>query len=111
MLKNANRTGFVITNTTSFIDKDPLAILIYTFDWTDWLEGDVVVLVNYTAVARRNDPEPIEIIDQGAQGNTTFVKLSGGQLNKSYTITADIITANGLRDRRDFRVNIVNRSA
>lgn len=111
MLANANRTGFVITNTTAYIDKDPQARLIYTFDWIDWLEGDVLATVNYTAVARRNDPEPIEIVNQGIQDSLTFVELQGGQLNKSYIISAEITTANGLRDRREFRVNVVNRSA
>ena len=111
MLANANRSGFVITNSTAFIDKDPEARLIYTFDWTDWLEGDTIATVEYSAAARRNDPEPIEIVNQGTPGNLTFVELADGQLNKSYMITAKITTANGLIDRREFRVNIVNRSA
>lgn len=111
MLANANRSGFVLTNSTAFIDKDPQAQLIYTFNWTDWLEGDAIAAVEYTAAARRNDPDPIQIINQGFQGNLTFVELAEGQLNKSYMITAKITTANGLVDRREFRVNIVNRSA
>lgn len=111
MLPNANRTGFVTTNTTVFIDKDPEARLVYTFDWSDWLESDLIVSVDYTAAARRNDPDPIQIVSQGIQGSLTFVELQGGQLKKSYIISAVITTANGLIDRREFRVNVVNRSA
>jgi hypothetical protein len=111
MLPNANRTGFVTTNSTVYIDKDPEAQLKYTFDWSEWLENDSIVSVEYTAAARRNDPEPIVIEDQGVQGDLTYVELSGGQLNKSYIISALVTTANGLIDRREFRVNVVNRSA
>lgn len=111
MLPNANRTGFITTNSTVYIDKDPAAQLKYTFDWSEWLESDTIVSVNYTAAARRNDPEPIEIVGQGIDNNLTFVELRAGQLNRSYMITAEIETAAGLRDRRQFRVNIVNRSA
>lgn len=111
MLPNANRTGFVTTNSTVYIDKDPQATLRYTFDWSEWLENDAITTVEYTAAARRNDPDPIVIENEGVQGDLTFVELSGGQLNKSYIITATVETAGGLKDRRQFRVNIVERSA
>ena len=111
MLPNANRSGFVVTNSTVVIDKDPQARLKYTFDWSEWLESDSISTVEYTAAARRNDPDPIEITTQGIEGDLTYVELAGGQLNKGYIITAAITTANGLIDRRQFRVNIVNRSA
>lgn len=108
----ANRTGFYQTNTDLIIDKDPLAQLIYTFDWTDWLEaGDALATCEYTAAARRNDPEPIVIESQGQQGTKTYVELAGGQVNKTYIITAEVTTVNGLRDRRYFRVNVVDRAA
>jgi hypothetical protein len=111
MLPNANRNGFVTTNSTVYIDKDPQARLKYSFDWTDWLENDSIASVVYTAAARRNDPEPIVIEDQGFQGTLSYVELSGGQVSKSYIISALITTANGLIDRREFRVNVTNRSA
>lgn len=111
MLSSANRNGFVVTNNSVYIDKDPQAQLKYTFNWSEWLESDTISTVEYTAAARRNDPEPIVIESQGIEGDLTYVELSGGQLNKSYIITAAIVTANGLRDRRSFRVNIVARSA
>ena len=109
-----NRTGFQQTNTGLVIDKDAEAQLIYTFDWSEWLESsDSIATSTYTVAARRNDPEPIEIESSGiASGNKkTYVELSGGAANKVYIVTAKVTTANGLIDRRNFRVNVVNRSA
>lgn len=107
-----NRTGFYQTNTDLIIDKDPLAQLIYTLDWVNWLEaGDSLATVIFEAAARRNDPEPIVIESQGSQGTKTYVELSGGQVNKTYIITCAITTTNGLVDRRHFRVNVQDRSA
>lgn len=109
-----NRSGFEITNQGINIDKDVAAQLTYTFDWSEWLEnGDTVASVEYDAAARRNDPTPIEIVSEGIADNSTdtYVELRGGQTDKTYVITAKITTANGLVDRRNFRVNVVNRSA
>lgn len=109
-----NRTGFYQTNNGLEIDKDVEAQLIYTFDWSEWLDdGDTVQSVEYTAAARRNDPTPIVIETSGlADTNTdTYVELSGGQADKTYIITAKVTTANGVVDRRNFRVKCVNRSA
>lgn len=109
-----NRTGFQQTNTGLVIDKDTEAQLIYTFDWSEWLESsDTIATSTYTVAARRNDPEPIVIESQGIDSTDTktYVELSGGAANKVYIVTADVTTANGLRDRRNFRVNVVDRSA
>lgn len=107
-----NRTGFEQTNTGLTIDKDVEAQLTYTFDWSEWLEtGDAISAATYSAAARRNDPTPITIVTSGVQGNTTYVELSGGQLDKTYIITCRVTTSDGLVDRRNFRVNVVARSA
>lgn len=109
-----NRTGFNQTNYGLEIDKDVEAQLTYTFDWSTWLnDGDTIIDAEYTAVARRNDPTPITIESSGvADSNTdTYVELSGGQALKNYIITVKITSSNGLIDRRNFRVNVVERSA
>lgn len=108
-----NRYGFTATNTGLTIDKDPVAQLTYTLDWTDWLEGnDTVATATWTAAARRNDPTPITIESSGITDNSkTYVELAGGQENKTYVISVQIQTANGLIDSRNFRVNCVDRSA
>lgn len=107
-----NRTGFFANNSTLSIDKDPAAQLTYTLDWVQWLDPeDSLASVTWDAAARRNDPEPIIIVAQGMLGTQTYVELAGGQVSKTYIITAQITTANGLTDRRNFRVNIVDRTA
>ena len=108
-----NRSGFVVTNTGLEIDKDPEAQLSYTFDWSQWVEsGDTVASVEYSVAARRNDPTPPTIETSGTSGDyKTFVTLSGGQTNKTYIVTAKVTTTDGLIDRRNFRVNVLARSA
>lgn len=107
-----NRTGFELTNVGLQIDKDVEAQLIYTFNWSDWLDtGDSLSTAEYSVAARRNDPTPLTIESEGVQGNSSYVELSGGQTDKTYIVTAKITTANGLIDRRSFRMNVVNRMA
>jgi hypothetical protein len=109
-----NRTGFQLTNTGLVIDKDPQAQMIYTLDWSDWLEtGDSIASATWTAAARRNDPTPLVIEDSGITGESTqtYVELSGGQADKTYIVTVKITTTNGVIDRRNFRVNVLDRSA
>jgi hypothetical protein len=109
-----NRTGFQVTNTGLVIDKDPQAQMIYTLDWSDWLEsGDSVSSATWSAAARRNDPTPLVVESNGITGSDTqtYVELSGGQADKTYIVTVTVTTANAIVDRRNFRVNCVNRSA
>lgn len=107
------RSGFVQTIQGLSIDKDVEAQLVYTFDWSQWLPtGDSIDTVNYTIQTRSNDPDPLVRVSQGVSGGTqTYVELSDGQLGKAYNVTAAVTTANGLIDRRYFRVKVVNRSA
>lgn len=113
MTQTVNRTGFDQTNFGLFISKDVAAQLVYTFDWSEWLEpGDTIATVAYDIVARRNDPDPLIKIDEGViDGVQTYIELSEGQLDKTYIVTADVTTTLGFRDRRNFRVRIENRSA
>jgi hypothetical protein len=107
------RTGFQQTIQGLTISKDPEAQLTYTLDWSEWLPtGDTVSTVVWTIGARANDPAPLEQESAGVQDSTkTYIELSGGQVNKVYTVTAKVTTADGLIDRRNFRVKVVNRSA
>lgn len=110
----ANRGGFEQTNYALNITKDIEAQLTYTFDWSEWLEGDdTLVAVEYTVNARRNDPDPIDVISSGVtpDGLQSFVELAGGQLDKTYVVSAKITTDRGMIDRRQFRITIVERSA
>lgn len=108
------RSGFEQTNTGLAVTKDTEAQLIYTLDWTNWLEtGDTVNTVDWTVAARRNDPTPLVNQGSGVDGTAkkTYIEISGGQADKVYIVTAKVTTANGLIDRRNFRVECVDRAA
>lgn len=113
MTTTLEQTGFKQDTLGIHIAKDPQAVLTYTFDWAEWLpQGDTVTVCTYTIQARANDPTPLVQITTGIQGgDTTFVKLSGGSVNKVYTVTCNVTTQDGLVDRRNFRVKVENRSA
>jgi hypothetical protein len=106
------RSGFTQTLQGLTIDKDTDAQLSYTFDWADWLpQGDSLATADYTITARSNDPDPLVKVSQGIQGTLTYVELKEGQLGKVYTVTCKVTTADGLVDRRNFRVKVLARSA
>jgi len=114
MTQIVNRSGFEQTNYGLYIDNDVAAQLTYTFDWSEWLQdSDTISTVEYELAARRNDPTPIVEESLGVSGNglQTYVEISGGQVDKVYVVTAKVTTANGLIDRRNFRIRVVNRSA
>lgn len=106
-------SGFEQTIQGLTILKDTQAVLTYSFDWSQWLpQGDQLATVQYTITARSNDPDPLIKVSEGVQaGDVTFVELSDGQVNKTYTVTCRIVTNDGLVDRRSFRVKVQNRSA
>lgn len=107
------RTGYTQTIQGLTIEKDTEAVLVYTFDWSDWLPaGDTLASTTYAITARVNDPDPLIRENQGLIGtDKTYVELSNGQEGKTYIVTCSITTANGLEDRRFFRVKVLARSA
>ena len=105
-------SGFTLQANGLTISKDPKAVLTYAFDWVDWLPTtDNLLSVDYTVQARLNDPSPVVIVSSGIDTTQTYVQLSGGQINKSYKISAKITTELGLIDNRIFTVNVIERSA
>lgn len=105
-----NRTGFLQTADALTITKDPEAQLVYTFDWSEWLAtGDGLDTVEYTAVARRNDPAAVTIESSGITDDKTYVEISGGAVEKTYIVTCKVTTTDGLVDRRNFRLEVANR--
>lgn len=107
------RTGYQQDNQGSWISKDPEAQLIYSLDWSQWLPtGDSLASVVYSLQVRANDPAPLIKNTEGVQSGTiSYVELSGGQVGKIYTVTAEVTTTDGNIDRRNFRVKVENRSA
>lgn len=107
------KTGYQKDTLGSWISKDPQAQLVYSMEWNQWLpQGDTIQTVAYTLQVRANDPQPLIKESEGVQsGHITYVELSGGQVGKTYTVTAEITTVDGSVDRRNFRVKVENRSA
>lgn len=105
-----NRTGFEATSYGLNIAKDPEAKLTYTLDWGTWLEtGDSCASQVTTVSARSNDPDPVVVEGSGLVGNKSYARLSGGVAGKQYEITQQVTTADGLIDRRTYRVYVENR--
>jgi hypothetical protein len=107
-------TGYKQDTEGSYILKDPQSQLVYSMDWSEWLSaGQTVSTVAYSIAARANDANPPVIQSQGIDtANTrTYVEISGGTVNKIYTVTALITTDDGATDRRNFRLKMENRTA
>jgi hypothetical protein len=105
-------TGYQEDTDGVWIAKDTEAKLTYSLDWVNWLPaGTALTAVDFTHNSRANDADPIIIHAEGIQGTKTYATLSGGTVNKLYTITCAITLDNGETDRRNFRVKIQNRSA
>ena len=105
-------TGFEYKNNQLQIDKDPEASLIYTFDWSEWLDtNDYIETAVFQIQARINDPRPLLNVSHGIiNGNQTYIQLDHGQLYKVYTVEIKITTHTGLIERRNFKVNITTKS-
>lgn len=105
--------GFELLNQVLYISKDPEAQLFYTLDWSEWLDsGDTIAVADYTVTTRTNDPAPLVEESSGISGGTkTYIELSAGQEGKTYTVEVKVTTADGLVDRRYFKVKVENRSA
>jgi hypothetical protein len=104
-------TGYKKDTVGVYIDKDPGARLIYSMDWSEWLQaGDNITGATYAVSTVSGDTQPIVKHEEGVQNNTvTFVELSGGKDQEIYTVTATITTSNGNIDKRRFRIKVINR--
>ena len=61
----ATLTGYKKDSESLFIDKDPEATLIYTFDWTNWLGAndatETISTSNWTVDTITGDSDPIVV--------------------------------------------------
>ena len=84
--------------------KAPNGVLDFTFDWSEWLDGDTIT---GTPVLT-----PSAGIAVDSQSNTTTdvtAVISGGVAGNKETLTCQITTAGGLTDERTIAINIRNR--
>ena len=106
-------TGYKQDKFGHWIEKDRLATLTYTLDWSQWLpQGASISTVSYDLTNPSYNPTPLTVNSSGVQGgNTTYAVLSAGTNNKIYTVTATVTLDNGQTDRRAFRVKVEDRQA
>jgi hypothetical protein len=105
-------TGYKEDTDGTYIQKDRLARLVYSMDWSLWLPtGAVITAVDYSIAARINDANPPVVHSEGIAdaGTVTYAEISGGSVGKVYTVTAVITLDSGETDRRAFRIKVENR--
>jgi len=83
--------------------KDPDAVLDYSVDWSDWLDGDAITASQWIVPAGLT-------LDSSTNSTTaTTAWLSGGAVRFRYTVTNRITTASGRVDDRSIVVQVVGR--
>ncbi len=95
------------------ITKDPAAIKVYQFDWTDYLTDlGVETIVSSTFAISGADAVLTKDNEGIVTGNyKTQLRLSAGTLGRTYIVTNQIVT-NGSpanTDERSFEVLVENR--
>lgn len=85
------------------VEKDPDAILDYSFDWTKWLAGDPGLSAPWTA------PAGISKVNESFSAGVATVRLSGGTVGQQYDVLNRITKTTGEVDDRTLRVTIVQR--
>jgi len=106
----ATLTGFQQDRVGHYIEKDPYSVLDYSLDWTNWMPtGDTISGITITAETISGDAAPLTI---DSSTNTNYIataNISGGTAGNIYNVEYKIITTNGLRDSRNFRIKVVER--
>ena len=105
-------TGFKQDHIGSWISKDPSAVLIYSVEWVDWLYGgDTLLSSTATVSAIADDPAgtAMRVLSTTVVGTKVALSIDRGTAGEIYTITVNIITNNGLKDTRRFRIKVENR--
>lgn len=84
-------------------NKDPNAILDYSFNWGKWLVDDTIVTSNWTV------PSGITSAGVAVSPSTTTIWLQGGIAGVSYSVYNQITTARGRTEKRTFKINVIDR--
>ena len=106
----ATLTGYKKDSESLFIDKDPEAVLIYTFDWTNWLgaadASETISTSNWSVDTIAGDSDPIVVSSSViATGNKkAVITLTGGTAGNIYTVRNIITTSDSQTERKFFRV-------
>jgi len=109
----ATLTGYKRDIDGLYIDKDPEATLIYTFDYTNWLaSGEDISNSNWAVDTISGDGDPVVVsastIHSGAK--KVLLTLTGGTAGNIYTLRNTIVTDDSQTERKFFRIVCEQRS-
>lgn len=105
-------TGFKQDHIGSWIAKDPSAVLTYSVEWSDWLyAGDSLLSTVWSVDSIAGDPAEttLRVLSSGITGTKSYASIDRGTQGEIYTVQVDIVTNNGLRDSRRFRIKVEER--
>jgi hypothetical protein len=88
------------------IQKDPDAVLDYTWDWTDYmaaLSGDTIIGANIIADAG------LTVVSSSVVGATVIAYIGGGVSGQIYRVTCRITTLGLRTDDRSFYIRVLDR--
>ena len=84
-------------------NKDPTEVLDYTIDWETLLDGDTIATSTWAVDTG---------ITQDSESETTtlaIIWVSGGTVDKQYTLTNTIVTAGARTRVRSIAINVIER--
>jgi len=84
-------------------NKDPTEVLDYTIDWESLLDGDTISTSEWsvdTGITQDSESET---------ATKAIIWVSGGTLDKQYTLTNTIVTAGGRTRVRSIAINVIER--
>jgi hypothetical protein len=81
--------------------KDPGAVKDYSLDWSDYLDGDVIVSSSTTR------PSGIQVLTSSFTNTSTTVWVAGGSAQKAYDFKTRIRTAASVADLRTWTIQTI----
>lgn len=87
------------------IDKDPDAVLDYSFDWGPWLQNVSDTITSAEFVLE----DGLVLTNEGYDTTTATAWVSGGVKGKTQRLTCRITTADGRTDDRSVFLKILER--
>jgi hypothetical protein len=92
-------SGFLTDNDGPYIESDPTDIRDYQVDWTNVLDPSDTIATSTWEV-----PVGLTGTTDGISGKITSKRISGGRVSTVHRIFNTIVTGNGKRYKRSFRI-------
>lgn len=91
--------------TSNIFVKDPLAVLDYAFDWSDWLQSLETISTHVITIPTGL----VESTPHTEAAGVVTIWLSGGTAGTKYTVSCLITTNGGRTDERSITIVCENR--